>query len=468
MKHRRTTHVVVATGLALAILTPTRGVAQRPNPEPRKEATIGLGNGVKIGEVTATSAVLWTRLTTTNDALDRLDDWDPERPHWRMPGGAGELRFVYWQATTPQQRFGTRWEAVDAETDSCLQRRIVNLQPATNYEFEAQARRGEATATFAGSFTTAPAPDSATDAALTFTISTCQDFPRRDDPANGHKIYRAMLALEPAFFVQTGDTLYYDKPKPFAKDMATARYKWNRLYALPYLRAFHARVPSYWMHDDHDLLKNDCWPGQKYGDLTFEQGKQIWREQVPQSDLPYRTFRWGPHVQIWLPEGREFRSPNRMPDGPDKSILGQEQWRWLEASLRQSDATFKFYVSATPVVGPDRKGKNDNHANAGFTHEGRRLRALLTAVPGVIVINGDRHWQYHSTDPETGLHEFGCGPASNKHAGGFKKSLQPEWQSFLRIRGGFLSARVAADAVEIRHHDVDGAIVHRVTIPATR
>ena len=28
----------------------------------------------------------------------------------------------------------------------------------------------------------------------------------------------------------------YDKPNPHAKDLATARYKWNRVFALPNLR----------------------------------------------------------------------------------------------------------------------------------------------------------------------------------------------------------------------------------------
>lgn len=454
--------------LALALtLLPQDPGAGPPEVTTTEVAPPAHGNGVKIGEVTTTSAVLWTRLTRFADALHRVDEWDPARPHWQVPGIAGEVRFVYWRTDAPNQRFASPWTAVDASTDFCHQHRFDRLQPATRYEFQALGRTtGSATAVFDGSFTTAPARDA--DAAITFVISTCQDFPRRDDKANGHRIYRSMLALEPAFFVQTGDTLYYDKPKPFAKDQRTARYKWNRLYALPFLRTFHARVPSNWMHDDHDVLKNDCWPGQRYGDLTWAQGLQIWREQVPQSELPYRTFRWGRHVQIWLPEGREFRSPNRMPDGPDKSILGQEQWNWLAESLRASDATHKFYVSATPVVGPDRKGKNDNHANSGFAHEGQKLRELLATIPGLVVINGDRHWQYHSVDEVTGLVEFGCGPASDRHAGGWRKDLQPEWQRFLRIRGGFLSVHCDAERAEVRHHAVDGEIVNRVTLPSRR
>ncbi|MEM9378610.1 MAG: alkaline phosphatase D family protein [Planctomycetota bacterium] len=442
----------------LSLLVPL--VQDSPQP------SIAHANGVKVGEVSAVSAVLWTRLTAHPEALDRVDEWDPERPHWRVPGATGEVRFAYWPEARPDEVSRTEWVAVGPDSDSCAQTRVDGLAPATSYAFEARGRAGEQRSSFSGSFATAPAADDPRPVA--FVVSTCQDFPRRDDLARGHRIYRSMLSVEPSFFVQTGDTLYYDKPKPLAKDAATARYKWNRLYALPNLRAFHARVPTYWMHDDHDVLKNDCWPGQTYGELTWEQGLAIWREQVPMSDLPYRRFRWGAHAEVWLPEGREYRSPNRTPDGPEKTILGEEQWRWLEASLRASDATFKFYVSATPVVGPDRKNKNDNHANEGFAHEGRRLRALLVSIPGLVVINGDRHWQYRSIDPATGLNEFGCGPASDRHAGGFKESMQAEWQPFLRIRGGFLSVRVSADAAVVRHHDVDGGVVHETTIASAQ
>ena len=46
---------------------------------------------------------------------------------------------------------------------------------------------------------------------------------------------------------------------------------WHRMYALPFQRRFHLSVPSYFIKDDHDTLKNDCWPGQNYGQLTFAQ-----------------------------------------------------------------------------------------------------------------------------------------------------------------------------------------------------
>ena len=422
----------------------------------------GFADGVKIGEVRDTSAVLWTRLTARAEADNRVDEWDESNPQWQVPGLAGEVRFVYWEAAAPDNQTKTPWHKVDADSDFCHQVKLENLKPATDYGFQARTRGSDAK--FDGQFTTAPTSEA--DEPITFTVSTCQDFPRRDDKANGHKIYKSMLAQKSAFFVQTGDTLYYDKANPFAKDIATARYKWNRLYALPNFRNFHSKVPTYWLHDDHDVLKDDCWPGQTYGDLTWDQGLKIWAEQIPQSDKPYRTFRWGKHLQIWLPEGREFRSPNDMEDGPDKSILGAEQWAWLEETMLASDATFKLYISATPVVGPDRIGKKDNHANKVFAYEGKRLRKFLNSIPGCFVINGDRHWQYHSIDPNTGLNEFGSGPASDVHAGGFKMEMQEEWQPFLRIKGGYLSAEITAKKATIRHHDVDGKVVNETKIAA--
>jgi alkaline phosphatase D len=427
----------------------------------------GFADGIKIGEVDATSAVVWVRLTERAEADRRIDEWDDKEPkQWSVPGARGQVGIRHGkdmgEGVGNAARF-LQWTKVGPGTDFCHQFQLRELVPDTVYRVLVRGRaEGGKHEDIEGTFRTAP--PAASSKPIRFIASTCQDFPRRDDPKNGHKIYKSMLALKPAFFVQTGDTLYYDKPKPYAKDLATARYKWNRFYAMPYPREFHKTVPSYWLHDDHDVLKNDCWPGQKYGELTWEQGLQVWREQIPQSEKPYRTFRWGKNLQVWFPEGREFRSANPMPDGPNKSILGAEQWAWLRRTMTESDATFKLFVSATPVVGPDRKNKKDNHANQGFSYEGKILRKFLSGIPGCFVINGDRHWQYHSVDPETGLQEFGSGPASDKHAGGWKYDLKPDWQKFLRIKGGFLSVNVEDRKASFRHHDVDGEIVHEVVM----
>ena len=95
--------------------------------------------------------------------------------------------------------------------------------------------------------------------------------------------------------------------------------------------------------------------------------------------MSYRTIRWGRDLQIWLTEGRDFRSPNKQADGPEKTIWGVEQKAWFQRTVKESDATWKVLISPTPLVGPDRRGKNDNHANAGYAHEGDELRAWIQA-----------------------------------------------------------------------------------------
>ena len=129
------------------------------------------------------------------------------------------------------------------------------------------------------------------------------------------------------------------------------------------------------------------------------------------SALPYRTFRWGQGLQVWIVEGRDFRSANAVPDGPTKSIWGAEQKSWLKETLLASDADWKVLVSPTPIVGPDRTNKADNHSNEAFRHEGDEMRSWFAEnLPdNFFIVCGDRHWQYHSVHPDTGVQEFSSG-----------------------------------------------------------
>ncbi len=64
-------------------------------------------------------------------------------------------------------------------------------------------------------------------------------------------------------------------------------------------------------------------PVKTMGELTFAEGQNIFRQQTPvPAGLPYRTVRWGRDLQVWIVEGRDFRSANTMADGPAKTIWG--------------------------------------------------------------------------------------------------------------------------------------------------
>jgi alkaline phosphatase D len=304
---------------------------------------------------------------------------------------------------------------------------------------------------------------------VTFCVMTCQQYEDRDRP-DGFEIYPSMLKLRPDFFVNTGDAVYYDHGPVHAVNTDLAHYHWARMFGLATLRDFHRQVGSYFQKDDHDVLTNDCEPGTRTGDFTFAQGLRIFHEQTAVGQPPYRTVRWGRDLQVWLVEGRDFRTAVDAPKDAPRTIWGAEQIAWVERTLDASDAAFKVLITPTPMVGPDRPQKDDNYSNAGFNAEGARLRAMLVRHKNLVAITGDRHWQYVSVDPVTGLEEWSVGAASDAHAGGWNEDQPRAMHRFLRIKhGGFLSGEVAPGAngaqptLTLRLHDVMGKVVFEAT-----
>jgi alkaline phosphatase D len=458
--------------------------------------------GIKIGEVTDSSAIIWTRLTRYPERVDSsaavpvVSYLNPEtgawqakpngRPDWTprvefpdgagvesiegaVPGMPGQVRVRYKDADASDWQH-TDWRAVDPERDYTCQFRLRELEPNRGYLIRVESRAQDRSAgqVVAGKFLTAPEPD--TPEQVVFTVSTGQAYNDHDLPGRGYKIYAEMLKLDPSFFVHTGDIVYYDR---LAKTAALARWHWQRTYSLPSNVNFHRNVASYFIKDDHDTWMNDCWPGQQtrfMGTFTFVQGQAIFREQVPMAESTYRTVRWGKDLQIWLMEGRDSRSPNNSEDGPAKTIWGDAQKKWFEQSVAASDATFRILISPTPIVGPDRQNKNDNHANAGFSYEGDELRAFIATQNNMVVICGDRHWQYVSVDQKTGIREYSCGPASDAHAGGWRNEyLRPEHR-YLNVTGGFLAVSVersnGESAAIFQHYSVDGELLNEDILPA--
>ncbi len=445
---------------------------------------VHLAMGMRVGEVTQSSAIIWSRVTkdaTRNESGRRLigragarvPKYEPlpfpvDELQGAVPGARGELRFTWSQDAEFREAQDSGWLAVDSENDYIRQHQLTDLEPATRYYVRVEARpvgAERATARIDGSFITAALSDAWQD--VRFTVVTGQAYHDLDDPA-GFKIYDAMLADDPQFIVPTGDTVYYDSEQPRARTIDLARHHWHRMYSLPRLVEFHRYVPGYWEKDDHDTLSNDGWSTLEPAwmlPLTWEDGLRIFREQVPIGDEPYRTIRWGSGLQIWVVEGRDFRSPNTDPDGPDKSIWGTEQREWLQRTILESDAAFRVLISPTPIVGPDRANKQDNHANEAFTYEGNAFRRWTQeqGLTNFFICCGDRHWQYMSVDPDTRLREFSCGPVCDEHAGG-TPGHDMQKQPYHRVIGGYLSVAVTREderpTITFRFHDVSGDVTY--------
>ena len=457
------------------------------------------GNGLRNGWVDHSSVKIWSRLTTIpnlrqsgvhfneitkeehqilRNMANRDQAHQAQIPAGHQlsemdgacPGSPGEILLSYWQVESTDT-MTLPWQAVNPAKNHTAQWRLSGLRSNSKYGLKLTAREeknGPTTDTIMGHFRTPPrAIDTVP---IKFSVVTGHDYNRRDNSTQGHEIYQSMLNEDLDFYVHTGDIEYYDKPNPWALTEPLMYFKWDRLFALPYQRNFFRQTSTYFIKDDHDALSNDCFPGMTYGEVTFARGLQIFDQvQFPSNDSLYKRIRWGRDLEIWIMEGRNYRSKNTDPDGPGKSIWGAQQKEWLYATLPASKATFKIILTSTPILGPDRSRKNDNYANAGFTFEGDQIRSFLDQFENVFICTGDRHWQYVSHRPETNLWEFSCGPGSDQHAGGWNPENRLADHQFLRVKGGYLTVEVYRERdsprIKFAHHDVMGAVVNTKVFP---
>jgi alkaline phosphatase D len=456
------------------------------------------GNGVHNGWADQNSIVLWTRLTVNPDLkvdghpfvelqsgdmvrLDTLRDAEkiineqiPEGlalsdMEGACPGSTGEVRLRYYPKNNPALFEQIEWSSVDSAKNYTKQWKLANLLPGTQYEYYLESRKigsKQLASSITGTFETAPAPESKEE--ISFVVVTCHDYIRRDDSLGGHKIYPSMTKMDPDFYIHTGDVEYYDKKAPWAMTEELMRFKWDRLFALHFQREFWLNHTCYFMKDDHDVLRDDTHPGDWYGTVSFKRGLEIFDdEQFPSHDLFYKTIRWGQDLQIWLMEGRNYRSSNHIPDGPQKTIWGAAQKQWLFETLKNSDASFKVVISPGPIMGPDRLAKNDNYSNSKYQTEGDEIRSYLNQFSNVFLVNGDRHWQYVTHPEGSNLWEFSCGAGSDIHAGGWSQDKVMPEHRFLRVKGGFLSVMIDREnnnpRIKFSHHNVDGLVVHEET-----
>ena len=457
--------------------------------------------GIKIGEVSQTEAIVWVRLTENatrvgNEApMPDIKYKDPKtgeikaltgRPdatpvvtfpegftinniQGATPGSEGKARLKY-KLKEDQNWTEMDWQTVNPEAAFSTQFKLTNLSPGKEYELVVEAspiKSKKISASIEGKFKTAF--DVSVPSEVNFIVTTGTSYPDVDSET-GYKLYPNSLKLDPEFFVHTGDIVYYDA---MAKTADLARWHWDRMYSFQNNIDFHRQVTGYFIKDDHDTWKDDAFPGMEtkfMGDFTYEQGTQIFLDEVPMGEKTYRTFRWGKDLQIWLPEGRDYRSKNTDPDGPEKTIWGKEQMEWFKKTVEESDATYRIVISPTPIVGPDRGNKNDNHSNTGFQYEGDLLRKYISEQKNMVTVCGDRHWQYVSKDAKTGLLEFSCGPGSDAHAGGWNQEDKLPEHIYLNVVGGFLEGLVTQKegipTLIFRHYNPDGKLLNEYIVEA--
>lgn len=438
-------------------------------------ADLFVGSGAKAGEVTDRTAIVLVRLTKTPGQDEQGN----------IPGAEGQARLRYAPTEDLKEAVVTDWQSTLPTEDWAAKFHFNGLNPATRYHYVVEFRENQDQSTTTSerfSFLTAPAPDQR--APVKFHLTTCQDL-------HGSGTYTHMTPQRPDFCISAGDNVYYDG-QGLARTPEQAWQAYQQMFGLPPMKDYYRETSGYFMKDDHDYRFNDSdpymkgvWvnadrnrPGAKYIEtqgnrkldvawMSHDEGIRTFKQVFPLGDKTYRTVRWGRGVQLWFLENRDYRSPNSLPDGPEKSIWGLEQRAWLKETLLASDADFRIIVSPNPIIGPDRIMKGDNQANLnGFWYEGQAFLDWLrdNRLTNVVLMCGDRHWQYHSTDKRNGrlTHEFSCGPTCDEHTQVVPPPYDGVDRPYSASRGGFLSIAYNSDrTLTFQFYSVNGEALYQ-------
>lgn len=218
-------------------------------------------------------------------------------------------------------------------------------------------------------------------------------------------IWKAVAGFKPDLLLLLGDNVYGD-----TEDMQVLRDKYAQLDADEGFATIRRGVPLVAVWDDHDYGANDA--GREYP--RRRESQQVFLDFFgAPADAPlrrqegiYRTLTVGPpgrRVQFICLDTRYHRSPlavlppaervkgdgpYRPTDDPAATVLGEPQWEWLAATLREP-AEIRIVLSSIQVASIEHHFEHWGN----FPAERARLLTLLrdTHAEGVIVVSGDRH-----------------------------------------------------------------------------
>ncbi|MEX0792636.1 MAG: alkaline phosphatase D family protein [Pirellulaceae bacterium] len=219
---------------------------------------------------------------------------------------------------------------------------------------------------------------------------------------------RQVVGQKPDLFIYLGDNIYGD-----TRDMNVLKAKYDMLGAKPEFQALRREVAVLSVWDDHDYGENDA--GKEYP--KKKESREIFFDfwQVP-GDSPRRARPgiYGEHtftengktLQVILLDTRFFRDPlkrNSRPippdspfkneyqpdDNPEKTMLGKDQWQWLEQQF-QKPADLRIVCSSIQF-GHEYNGWE---SWTNLPAERQRMLDLIqrSKASGVVFISGDVHW----------------------------------------------------------------------------
>ncbi len=323
-------------------------------------------HGVMSGDVTAESAVIWSRTDRPSRML----------VEWSTTESFTDLKRITGPMTGPEADFTAKLLLSDLPAGERIFYRV---------RFEDVAGKGAGNSA-TGQLVTAPRDGR--DVFFAWSGDTCgQGFGTNPDH-NGMKTYAAIREVRPDFFIHSGDTIYADNPigpgfrfadgtvwKNLVSDEKAkvaetlAEFRQAHRYNLSdlHVRAFNATVPVFAQWDDHEV-RNNWYPGQKLLEdpryrekdvnVLASRARQAFFDYQPvrpsTESIIYRTVPRGPLCEVFFLDLRSYRganNPNLQPTlTPDAAFMGNTQLAWLKEALLASKATWKIICTDMPLA----------------------------------------------------------------------------------------------------------------------
>lgn len=226
------------------------------------------------------------------------------------------------------------------------------------------------------------------------------------DETRPQPAWAAILAERPGLHLFGGDNVYASAQPWQAAALKTA---YAQLAAKARFEDLRREVPHLAIWDDHDYGLNDGGAEFAHRAASRELFFDFWRvsadDERRRRGGVYHARLFGPpgrRVQVLMLDARWFRSPWQPTDQrgargkeryvpnveSSRTLLGEEQWRWLAARLAEP-AELRLVMSGIQVIA---EGHGFEHWGL-FPHEQQRLLDTIAATRarGVVLLSGDRH-----------------------------------------------------------------------------
>ncbi len=368
----------------------------------------------------ATVSWVWSGAVTTNSAVVKA----------RVQPGIKTVRLLVDTAASFKNavRFPPSGYS-EPDPDGVATFRLGNLNPDTAYHYSVEVEGERRLTGKLHTFAEGP---------MSFRIA----FASCATTGSNHSIFSTIQDLHPLFFLHMGDFHYENISK---NDPVLFQDAFEQVLHSQRQSSLYRSAPIAYIWDDHDYGPNDSDRLAKGRPAAMK----VYRQYVPHYPLSPASTELGTiqqaftvgRVRFILTDGRSERDPTDDPDGPNKSMLGEEQRNWLFEELASTkDYSLVVWVNVVPWITKSQPGSDVGWEP--FSYERRLIADEIKRnglVNRMLILSGDGHMV--AIDDGSNSDYSSDGRAGEK---AFPVVHAAPLDRFPRVKGGPYSHGVAA------------------------